>query len=50
MNALKWGALAWTASGAGWAVLAYLTGLPECGITAVLCLGMAAVFNELGSE
>jgi len=31
----------WTACAAGWAVLTYLTGIPEALIVSVLCAGMA---------
>ena len=49
MNWYKIGALIWTACAAGWAVLAYVTGMVECGIVALACLGMAAFFNEFGN-
>jgi len=49
MNWFKIGALMWTASAAGWAVLAYVTGMVEYGTVSLACLGMAAVFNEFGN-
>ena len=42
----RWQVYVWTASGAGWAVIAYVAASVEAGLAAILCLGMAAIWNE----
>lgn len=46
MNWYKAGALMWTASGAGWAVLAWLMDDVGMAVIAVCCLVAASVWNE----
>lgn len=41
----KAGQYMWTASGAGWAVRAYITGEVEAAVVSVLCLGMAVIWS-----
>ena len=41
------GTYTWTASAAGWCVLAWLTGLPEAWITAALCAGLAWLWSTM---
>jgi len=41
------GTLMWTASSAGWTVLAYLTGIPEAAVTALSCGLMAIIWHYL---
>ena len=43
----KWGTYAWTASAAGWAVLYYITELPEALACAIGCGLMAAIWGGL---
>jgi len=50
MNINKLGALIWTGCGAAWAVLAYVTGVPEAAVVACASLLVAYVFNEWRGE
>jgi len=42
----RWHVLCWTASSAGWWVLAYVASSVEAGLAAILCFVVATLMNE----
>ena len=42
----RWHVMCWTASGAGWSVLAYVASSVEAGLAAILCIAVAVLMNE----
>jgi hypothetical protein len=48
-NILRVGGLIWTACGAAWLVLGYITQVETAYIVGVGCLAAAALFSHMGS-
>jgi len=42
----RWGTYMWTANSAGWAVIAYVSRVPEAWIVCVLCGGIAVLWPK----